>query len=95
MYEFTCRTGKIIIDHSKCAECTTKACIKGCSLYGRSILRIQEGKPVLAIAPSETNRLCIEDLGCEYECWFRGKQAIKIELLIPGLEQYKKKIKLV
>lgn len=95
MYEFECRTGRIIIDHSKCVECTTYACVKACSLYGRGILRIHEGKPVLSIDPSETKRLCIEDLGCEYECWFRGKKAIKIELPTDGLEKYRKKIGLL
>lgn len=50
---------------------------------------------MLAIDPSKTKRLCIEDLGCEYECGFRGKKAIRIELPIPRLEEYRKKVGLV
>ena len=29
-----------------------------------------------------------ECLGCEYECWFRGKSAIKIDAPTPGLDDY-------
>jgi hypothetical protein len=45
MYEFAFATGKVTINHEKCKECKSYACIKACSLFGRAILRIENGKP--------------------------------------------------
>ncbi len=87
MYKFEFRTGKVAIDHDRCSGCTTYACAKACSLYGRRILRIQGGKPVLSVSPEEAKRLCIECLGCEHDCYFRGQKAVTITLPIPGLEE--------
>lgn len=86
MYEFEFRTGKVSFDHDKCTDCTTYACVKACSLYGSGILRVQEGKPVLAAAADEAKRLCIECLACEHDCHFQGQKAIIIVLPIPGLD---------
>ncbi len=85
MYEFEFRTGKVSIDYGKCDGCTSFACVKACSLYGRNILRVQGGKPVLAVSPEEAKRLCIECLACEEECRLRGQGALKIALPIEGL----------
>lgn len=90
MYEFEFRTGRLIIDDDKCSGCETKACVAACTLYGREILEIKDGKPRLVT--DDANQRCIEDLGCEYECWARGEGAIRIELPIPGLEEYQKKV---
>lgn len=91
MYEFEFRTGKVCIDHGKCTNCTTYACVKACSLYGSGILRVQERKPVLAIGADEAKRLCIECLACEYDCLFEGQKAITIVLPIPGLDELRSK----
>ncbi|MCS7116519.1 MAG: hypothetical protein RMJ31_05525 [Nitrososphaerota archaeon] len=91
MLEFEEQTIKVIIDDSKCLECKTKACIKGCSLYDRGILRLRGGKPAILISPEEVKRLGTECLACEYECWFRGLKAIRIEVPIKGLDEYKRK----
>ncbi|MFC1941434.1 hypothetical protein ACFLWL_03425, partial [Chloroflexota bacterium] len=63
IYEFTFATGKVTIDYQKCKDCRNYACVKACSLFGRSILRVEDGKPVLI--SEDANKLCIEDLGCE------------------------------
>jgi len=83
MYEFEFRTGKVTIDHDKCKECKSYACVKACSLYGRAILRISEGKPVLSVSPEEAKRLCIECLACELQCKFKGKEGLKLGLPMP------------
>ena len=80
MYEFEFRTGKVSIDYEKCDGCTSFACVKACSLYGRNILRVQGGKPMLSVSPEEARRLCIECLACEQECRLRGQGALKIAL---------------
>lgn len=90
MYKFEFRTGKVSIDHGKCTNCTTYACVKACSLYGSGILRVEEGKPVLAIGADEAKRLCIECLACEHDCLFEGQKAITIVLPIPGLDELRR-----
>ena len=90
--EFKERTIKVIIDDNKCPECKTKACIKACSLYNRGILKLQGGKPAILLSPSEAERQGTECLACEYECWFRGLNAIKIEVPMPELDEYKKSL---
>lgn len=90
--EFESRTGKVIIDDSKCPDCTTYACVKACSLYGRSLFRInlKEHKPELAYDKDDLKRLCTECLACEQECWLRGLEAIEILLPMPELEEFRK-----
>ena len=89
--EFKERTIKIIIDESKCVDCKTHACAAGCKLYDRGILVIKDGKPALGGDAEYAQRVGTECLACEYECWFRGNKAIKIEAPISGLEDYLKK----
>ena len=90
--EFECRTGKIIIDEGKCIGCTTYACVKACSHYGRSLFRInlKERRPELAYNKDDLKRLCIECLACEQECFLRGLNAITILLPMPELEKFRK-----
>ncbi len=87
MIEFEERTMKVIIDDSRCPDCKTKACIKACSLYDRGVLRLRGGRPAILVDPGEVKRLGTECLGCEYECWFRGLSAIRIEIPIPELDR--------
>jgi len=86
--EFQEQTIKVIIDESKCKECASKACIAACKTYARGLLVLKDGVPAVE---GDTKRLGTECLACEYECWFRGKGAIKIEAPTPGLEEYRKK----
>jgi hypothetical protein len=88
MQEFEEQTIKVIIEESKCAACETKACIAACKTYARGILVLKDGAPVVE---GDAKRLGTECLACEYECWFRGKGAIRIEAPIPGLEAYRQK----
>ena len=89
-YRFETPTGKIDIDHALCLDCDTHACIEGCV---PAILEIRGGRPFLNIEEVKAKKGgCTECLACELECFFRGKQAVKIELPIPGLEEYRKLI---
>jgi dissimilatory sulfite reductase (desulfoviridin) alpha/beta subunit len=90
--EFSFRTGKITIDYEKCRECQNMACVKACSLFGTTLYRIQQGKPVLIFNHEETGRRCIEDLTCELYCQEYGNKGLKIELDMLGLDEYRKKV---
>jgi hypothetical protein len=89
MQEFQEQTIKVIVDESKCEKCESKACIAACKTYARGMLVLKDGAPVVE---GDAKRLGTECLACEYECWFRGNRAIKIEAPIPGLEEYRKKL---
>lgn len=101
--EFTTRTGKIIIDYSKCEPAIKNipnpscgfACVKADRWYGRNVLKIEDNRPVLANPnPEEVKRLCNECLACEYDCTLFGSDCIRIILPFPGIEEYRKKMKI-
>ena len=87
MIEFEERTIKVAIDDSNCLQCKTKACVKGCSLYSRNVLKLRGGKPVI-FDLDEAKRAGTECLACEYECRLRGFNAIRINVPISGLHEY-------
>jgi hypothetical protein len=89
--EFEERTIKVIIDDSKCLDCKTHVCAEACKLYDRGILVIKDGKPALGGDAEFAKRVGTECLACEYECWFRGNKAIRIEVPISGLDEYRKR----
>ena len=90
--EFEETTIKVTIDTSKCPDCTTKACVEACKVYDRGILQLNEGIPSVShLSPEEIKRKGTECLACEYACWQRGKDAIRIEVPIKGLDEYLKK----
>lgn len=85
-YRFRTRTGWITYDHAVCARCETKACVNECV---PQILRLADGLPVLAISEEEAARgRCTECLACEVECWMQGAGGGRIELPIPGLDEF-------
>jgi len=89
-YAFATLTGRISIDQQKCAACRTKGCIEACTY---KVLKLEEGKPVLAIPVEEAKRgKCTECLACEIFCTFHEQDAIVIRLPIPGLKEYREKI---
>ncbi len=89
-YRIETITGEIFIEHEKCMNCDSKACVPACKY---DILRLQEGKPVLNITEEEAKKgKCIECVACELACRFEGKGALKIHLPIPGLKEYRDKI---
>ena len=90
MREFEEQTIKVSVEESKCAACESKACIAACKTYARGMLVLKDG--VYPVVEGDGKRLGTECLACEYECWFRGKGAIRIEAPIPGLEAYRTKI---
>lgn len=87
--EFAEQTINVRIDTSKCLDCTTKACVAACKTYSRGILHLVDGKPV--VSPEEAKKRGTECLACEYECMFRGKSAITIDIPIKGLAEYRRK----
>lgn len=94
-YEFSFRTGRVLIDHEKCARCKSYACVKACSLFGRGILRIQDGLPVLTTTQEEARRLCIESLSCELYCRAYGNKGLRMILDDFGLEEFRHRTGLV
>jgi len=89
VYEFPFQTGKIAIDYEKCQDCESYTCVKACSLFGRNLLRIQDGKPALVSAIEEAKRLCIECLACEFYCQNFGNKGLEITLDMLGLSEYR------
>jgi hypothetical protein len=90
MHEFQEQTIKIIVDESKCKDCASKACIAACKTYARGMLVLKD--EIFPVVEGDPKRLGTECLACEYECWFRGNKAIRIEAPTPGLEEYRKKL---
>jgi ferredoxin-like protein FixX len=83
-YRFDTLTGTVYIRHEECDTCTEKPCVSSCAA---GILKLDGGKPILAIAPEEAKRgRCTECLACELACEFHGNKAIFIDLPIPGLD---------
>jgi succinyl-CoA synthetase beta subunit len=88
LYQFrTVTGGTITYDHSVCAACESKICVKECA---RQILSLNdEGLPELNITAEEAQKgRCVECLACEVDCVFKGAGGGKIELPIPGLDEY-------
>jgi succinyl-CoA synthetase beta subunit len=88
LYQFeTVTGGTITYDHSVCATCENKVCVPECA---RQILSLNdEGLPVLNITAEEAKKgRCAECLACEVDCFFKGAGGGKIELPIPGFDEY-------
>jgi succinyl-CoA synthetase beta subunit len=89
-YGFDTFSGRITFDHRKCPDCVTKGCVEAC---GPKILKLEEGKPVLAIPEEEARRgKCTECLACEIFCKFHERDAIYVSLPIPGLKEYRDRL---
>ncbi len=89
-YSFKTMTGTLYIDHSACSTCNSKICVDECK-YG--VLKVEDGKPVLAISEEEAAKgKCTECLACELACFLEGKKAIYVHLPIPGLKEYREKL---
>ena len=89
-YVFETPTGRLSVEQYKCAECQTKGCVPACL---PKILKIEAGKPVLAVSPEEARKgKCTECLACEIYCKFHEQDAIVVHLPIPGLQEYREKV---
>jgi len=88
LYQFqTVTGGTVTYDHSVCAGCQSKVCVKECA--GKILALNEEGLPVLNITPEEAKKgRCSECLACEVDCFFHGAGGGSIALPIPGLEEY-------
>ncbi len=89
-YKFATLTGKIHIDHRRCASCVTKGCVPACA---PKILKLENDRPVLAVSPEDAGKgKCTECLACEIFCKYHERDAIGIDLPIPGLAEYRAKL---
>jgi succinyl-CoA synthetase beta subunit len=89
-YGFDTFTGRISFDHQKCPQCRTRGCVEAC---GPKILKLEEGRPVLAIPEEDARKgKCTECLACEIFCKFHERDAIVISLPIPGLKEYRARV---
>lgn len=87
--EFEERTIKVIIDTTKCSDCASKACVEACKVYSRGILQLNAGVPSVShLSVEDVKRKGTECLACEYACRQRGKDAIRIEVPVKGLDDY-------
>jgi succinyl-CoA synthetase beta subunit len=90
-YAFETFTGKIYFDHSRCSSCKSHGCVSSCK---PEILKLNEGKPILSISTEEAKKgKCTECLACEIFCKFHEQDAVTIHLPIPGLKEYRDKIR--
>jgi len=88
LYKFgTVTGGTVTYDHSICAGCESKICVKECN---PKILALnEEGLPVLNITAEEAKKgRCNECLACEVDCTFKGAGGGTITLPIAGLDEY-------
>jgi len=85
-YTFKTLTGQWTVDQAKCAECELKPCIDACH---PNILELKDGKVVLNVSEEGAAKgRCTECLACEIACWSEGKHAIRIDLPIPGFDEF-------
>jgi len=85
-YEFASPTGTVRFDYDKCRACASKACVAECI---PKILKLDGDVPALAVGRDEAAKnKCIECLACELECLRRGEHGCRIELPIPGLDEW-------
>jgi succinyl-CoA synthetase beta subunit len=86
-YSFATMTGRISIDHTRCQGCASKGCVGACA---PEILKLEENHPVLAVPPEDARKgKCTECLACEIYCKFHERDALFIDLPIPGLREYR------
>ncbi|MBN1659427.1 MAG: acetate--CoA ligase family protein [Anaerolineae bacterium] len=87
LYQFqTVTKGTVTFDHAVCRTCESKVCVQQCVPH---ILSLEEGVPVLNISQEEAAKgRCSECLACEVDCFFLGAGGGRIELPIPGLQEY-------
>jgi hypothetical protein len=85
-YRFESPTGEISYHHTTCLDCPTHACVSACV---PKILKLEDGKPVLAITRADAKRgKCIECLACEVECRAHGLGGGFVKLpLVPSEEE--------
>jgi len=90
-YVFETVTGRLSFDHAKCPDCKTKGCVPACA---PKILKLEDGKPVLAVSVEDARKgKCTECLACEIFCKFHERDAIVVHLPIPGLREYREKVR--
>lgn len=86
VYRFATMTGNVHFNHSVCLNCENHVCVDNCI---PQILKLEEGKPVLAIDTEDAAKgKCIECLICEVECQEHALGGGFVELPIPGLDEY-------
>lgn len=81
VYGFATLTGRVKIDHGRCAACGAKVCVAACPAR---LMALQDGLPVLAAdADAVAKGKCTECLACELACDLRGQGALVLDLPLP------------
>lgn len=92
-YAFETMTGFLTFDHAKCRACSDQVCIAACA---PGILKLAGRVPVLGISADDAKKgKCTECLACEIECWARARNAIRIDLPIPGYDEAAEEVRRV
>ncbi len=85
-YEFASPTGTVRFDYGYCRICESKVCVSECI---PEILKLESDVPILAVTREDAKRnKCIECLACELECLVHGERGCRIELPIPGHDEW-------
>jgi succinyl-CoA synthetase beta subunit len=79
---FDIHGGTVYVDLDKCDEKTNAVLAE----YGRSIFRIESGRPVLAISETDVAGKDSELIACEVECRAKANDAVYVHLPIAGLD---------
>jgi hypothetical protein len=83
--------GAISIETTACSSCASKACVKVCAEQspGPVLVLGEDGRPRLKPTLTEIKRgVCTECLGCLLECEIRGKDVVRFQALLEGLDAY-------
>jgi len=84
-YAFETMTGRIMMDHARCRDCSNKPCVHAC--HAEILTFDEDGLPVLAVDPLQVQKgKCTECLSCEIVCEFEGNGGLFIHLPILGLK---------
>lgn len=80
---FEIRGGTVYVDLDQCDEKTNTVLTE----YGRSIFKIEGGKPALAAGEAEVAGKDSELIACEVECRAKANDAVYVRLPIDGLSE--------
>ncbi|HSD51950.1 MAG TPA: hypothetical protein VLG48_11130 [Candidatus Methylomirabilis sp.] len=81
----------ISIDTTACPTCESKACARVCAAQspGPVLVIGDDGRPRLKPTLAEVKRgVCTECLGCLLDCEVRGKNVVRFQVPLPGLEAF-------
>ena len=83
-------SGEIWLEHALCEKCDAP-CVERCP---HGLLGFSDGRVVLTVSEEEFAKgRCTECLACEFACKFEGRGGMFFYLPIPGLYEYRRKLR--